>query len=305
MVTKKQMNAASAEREAAAGEKMSVKSWLILIFGILASSIVRAVSIQIFVVPNNFAPGGVTGLATILEHITGWNAGYFLVAINIPLLIIGWIFVNKRFALISGVAIILSSVLMVILEKMPIPQFSSAEQGTDQILPAIAGGILGGAGIAIMLKFGGSSGGTDILATIIQKRYSATNVTWFIFMLDSTVVVASAFVYHALTPVLLAFVEMFASSKVTETILQGFKSAIKFEIITDHPEELSQEIISRLKRGVTMIPAKGMYTGEDRAMLVCVLRKRQMTLFRDILKKYPDAFAYVSGTSEVVGRGFK
>lgn len=305
MVTKKQMNAASAEREAAAGEKMSVKSWLILIFGLLASSIVRAVSIQIFVVPNNFAPGGVTGLATILEHITGWNAGYFLVAINIPLLIIGWIFVNKRFALISGVAIILSSVLMVILEKMPIPQFSSVEQGTDQILPAIAGGILGGAGIAIMLKLGGSSGGTDILATIIQKRYSATNVTWFIFMLDSTVVVASAFVYHALTPVLLAFVEMFASSKVTETILQGFKSAIKFEIITDHPEELSQEIISRLKRGVTMIPAKGMYTGEDRAMLVCVLRKRQMTLFRDILKKYPDAFAYVSGTSEVVGRGFK
>ena len=86
---------------------------------------------------------------------------------------------------------------------------------------------------------------------------------------------------------LLAFVEMFASSKVTETILQGFKSAIKFEIITDHPEELSQEIISRLRRGVTMIPAKGMYTGEDRAMLVCVLRKRQMTLFRDILKNIP------------------
>ncbi len=305
MVTKKQMVAAENERELVVKEKMTAKSWLILIFGILVASIVRAISIHIFVVPNNFAPGGVTGLSSILEYITHWNAGYFLVACNVPLIVIAWIFIGKRFACVSGIAIVLSSVLMIVTEKlMPNLKFEAVESG-ERILAAIAGGILGGVGISIMLKIGGSSGGTDIIATIIQRKNSATNVAWFIFMLDSTVVLASAFVYdNPMVPILLSFVEMFVSSKVVETILQGFKSALKFEIITNHPEELSQDILHILHRGVTSIPAKGMYTGEERAMLICVLRKRQLSQFRLILKKYPDSFAYMSGTSEVVGRGF-
>lgn len=314
MVTKKQMQEAETERQAAAKEKMTAKSWLILIFGILGAGIVRAVSVHVFVVPNNFAPGGITGLASILEYVTTnsghpINAGYFLVIFNVPLLIIAWIFLGKRFACVSGIAIILSSLLMVLTEKfLPSFKFQASQTGIDRVLAAIAGGILGGAGIAIMLKIGGSCGGTDIVATIIQRKNSATNVAWFIFMLDSTVVLASGFVYHRaehfLVPILLSFVEMFVSSKVAETILQGFKSALKFEIITNHPEELSHDIMEILHRGVTAVPAKGMYTGEERAMLICVLRKRQLSQFRNILKKYPDSFAYMSGTSEVVGRGF-
>ena len=304
MVTKKQMKAAKEERELASSERMTAKRWLILIFGIILAGVVRAIGIYSFIVPNNFAPGGVTGIASMLENKLPGNpnAGYFLLAINIPLIIVAFIFIGKKFAIISGISILLSSALMVLFEKVGFPTFPFE---TDKILPAIAGGIIGGAGIAIMLKLGGSSGGTDVIATIIQKKYSATNVTWFIFMLDSSVVVVSFFVYgNDIVPFLLSFVEMFASSKVAETILQGFKSALKFEIITNHPEELSQEIFSKLKRGVTMITAKGMYTGEERAMLICVLRKRQLSQFREVLKKYPDTFAYISGTSEVVGRGF-
>lgn len=307
MVTEKQMKTAAAERELIASEKTSAKHWLWLVFGILASGFIRAVSVYSFIVPNTFAPGGVTGLASILEYKLHINAGYFLLAINVPLLIVAFIFVGKRFAITSGIAIVLSSALMVLFEKAGFPTFSTAAQNADQILAAIAGGILGGVGIAIMLKLGGSSGGTDILAVLIQKKRSATNVAWFIFLIDSTVVLASAFVYPApLVPILLSFVEMFSSSKVNETILQGFKSAIKFEIITgaESAQGLADEIMHTMHRGVTMIPAKGMYTGAERAMLVCILRKRQMTHFRDILKKYPDTFAYVSGTSEVVGQGF-
>lgn len=308
MTSKKQLKQAQAERMLAEQEKMTPKSWCMLIFGILAASIVRAVSIQIFITPNNFAPGGITGLATILEHYTHLNAGIFLAGFNIPLLVVAWIFINKRFAIISGISIILSAVWMYLLEWLVSKgwffSYDAAALGADMILAAIAGGILGGVGIAVMYKLGGSCGGTDIIAVIIQKKFSATNVTWFVFMLDSTVVVASAFVYGSLTPVLLAFVEMFASSKVVETILEGFKSALKIEIITNQAEELSAEIMRKLRRGVTCMPAKGMYTGEERAMLVCILRKRQLSPFREILKQFPDSFAYISNTSEVLGQGF-
>ena len=299
--------------------KMTAKDWVMLVLGVLGAGIIRAISVYFFVVPNEFAPGGVTGLASMLENkIPGHpSSGYFLIAMNVPLLIIAFIFLGKRFGIISGCAIILSSALLPFMQwlKIPVPtehgwqvygtvEYEMSSVGY-RILSALAGGIVGGLGVAIMLKLGGSCGGTDIVATIIQRKHSATNVTWFIFMLDSTVVVASFFVYgFDVVPVLLSFIEMFASSKVAEIILQGFKSALKFEIITSHPEELSKEIMERLRRGVTSIPAKGMYTGEEKAMLVCVLRKRQLSQFKAILNKYPDTFAYLSGTSEVVGRGF-
>lgn len=308
MVTKKELQCAEEERTLRAKEKLSAKGWLLLIAGILASGVLRAVSVYSFIVPNAFAPGGVTGIASMLEYKLHVNAGYFLFGINVPLLVIAFIFIGKRFGLVTGIAIVLSSALMVLFEKLRFPVFSTAETGADQVLAAVAGGILGGVGVAIMLKVGGSTGGTDIVAVLIQKRNSATNVAWFIFLLDSIVVLFSAVVYpDPLVPILLSFVEMFVSSKVNETISQGFKSAIKFEIITEaeNAKPLADEIMDEIQRGVTAVSAKGMYTGAERVMLVCILRKREMTRFREILKKYPDTFAYVSGASEVVGKGFK
>ena len=302
MVTKKELEEADVVRKTI-DKKQTAKSVVFTILAVLVAGVLRAISVQVFVVPNDFAPGGITGLATILAFKTPLPAGLYLAIFNLPLIIIAFIFINKRFAVISASSILLSSGLMVLLEKFHFPVFSAAESGADQVLPALAGGILGGAGIAIMLKVGGSCGGTDIIATLIQKKRSATNVAWFIFMLDSTVVVASAFVYpNSMVPVLLAFVEMFASSKIAETILQGFKSAIKFEVITDRPEEFSKAVFDKMRRGVTMIDAKGMYTGEKRALLICIISKRQMSQFREVLKEFPDAFAYVGSMSEVVGK---
>lgn len=307
MVTKKQLQAAETERKLAAEEKQTPIGVLILIAGILSSALLRAVSVHSFIVPNTFAPGGVTGLASMLEYKTGINAGYFLFGINLPLLIAAFFTIGKKFSIMSIISILLSSALTVLFEKVEFPMFSTQKAGCDQILAAIAGGILDGASIAVMLRLGGSSGGTDILAVAIQRRHSATGVAWFIFMVDSAVVLVSVFIYPSpMVPVLLSFTEMFICSKTNETIIQGSKSAIKFEIITgaDSAEELAQEIIRKLHRGVTMLHAVGMYTGSDRAMLVCIIRKRQMTPFREILKKYPATFAYISSTSEVVGQGF-
>lgn len=301
MVTKKQMQSAQNERKLLSEEKLTAKGWIFLIIGVIVAGVVRAIGVYAFVTPNEFAPGGVTGIATMLENKLGFNAGYTLLIVNAPLIVIAFIFVGKRFSIMTGMAILLSSGLMVLFEKIGFPQFFGEN---DRILYALAGGCICGVGVAIMLKLGGSNGGTDIIATIIQRKFTATNIAWFIFLIDSTVVVASIFVYGTVVPALLSLVEMFAQSKVAEIILQGFKSALKFEIITNHPDEISQEIITRLHRGVTMITTKGMYTGEEHAMLVVILRKRQLTPLREILKKYPDTFGYISGASEVMGRGF-
>lgn len=281
-----------------------IKRILFIICGIIAAAFIRSMSIHSFIVPNDFAPGGITGLSAIGEYLFGINAGYILFVLNIPLIIIAAIFINKKFALITGCSIGLSSALLVLWEKVGFPVLKAASSG-DQILPALAGGLLGGLGIAIMFKVGGSSGGTDIIATLINRKFSGTNVAWFIFGLDATVVVGSIFVYqNGLVPVLLSFVSMFASSKAVETILQGFKSAVKFEVITNCPDEMSAEIIEKTHRGVTMTRAEGMFTHEHKAILICIVRKRQVSQFREILKHYPDSFAFFSSTSDVVGKGF-
>lgn len=276
--------------------RAEVISWLL----VLAAGLLRAFAIHSFITPNNFAPGGVTGLATMLNYVTGWNTGIFLFAVNLPLLVVAFFFISKMFAVKSGVSLAMSSLLLWLLERFAFFQYTD-----EPILASIAGGLVGGVGIAILFRAGGSSGGTDIIATIIQRKVKMAGVSWFIFALDSVVVLASFFVYgYKLTPVLLAFIEMFCSARASDLILSGAKSAIKFEVITTHPEEISQEVIEKLQHSVTKIDATGMYTRDGKALLICIVRRRQIAQFQKIIHNYPDTFAYISTASEVLGKGF-
>lgn len=280
-----------------------VKQYAFLTAAILLSGLLRALSVHCFIIPNNFASGGVTGIAAMLQAGTGINSGIFILGINLPLLVASFFLINKKFAVTTAIAIVLQSGLLLLFEKI---RFYTYVDPYNSVLSAVAGGVLGGAGIGLMLKIGGSSGGTDIIATFIYKHYSATNVSWFIFILDSIVVFVSFFVYgYVLTPVLLSLTEMFASARANELIVYGFKAALKFEIVTTRPEELSKELMVKLHRGVTAIQAKGMYSGTDKTLLVCIVRRRQVSAFQKILNTYPDSFAYISTTSEVMGLGFK
>lgn len=287
-------------------KRSKAQQYAFLVGAILLSGIVRAFGVHCFILPYDFAVGGVTGIATMLEEFTQISSGVFLLAINMPLLIAAFFLISKRFSIISTIGLVTQSVLLIVFRKLGVPQYTDPNAPFAPVLSAIAGGILGGIGGGIMLKIGGSCGGTDVIATFIYKHFSFTNVSWFIFFLDSLVVFASFFVYgHVLTPVMLALVEMFASARASETILYGFKAALKFEIITSSPKELSEELMQKLHRGVTAIEAKGMYTGEGKTMLVCIVRRSQMSAFQRILGRYPKTFAYISTTNEVVGEGFK
>ena len=290
---------------------------------VFLAAILQAFGVYIFVQPNNFSPGGFLGIGTFVEYLTKdtsfpINAGVLFFVINIPIIIIAFFKFKKDFIIKTILTIFLDSGILAIMPYLHVPQFvvnPANGNGYAFILAAIAGGIMCGASIALLLKVDGCNGGTEIIGALLQKKFPATNISWFIFALDSSVVVLSAFFVDpeifggtgfapVLIPMLLSLCKMFCASKTSEIIIRGFSSAIKFEVVTLHGKELGHELTTELKRGVTIINAHGAYTGAENQLLICIIRKRQMATFKRILSRYPDTYAYMVSTSEVYGRGF-
>ncbi len=290
---------------------------LYMVLPVLSSGIVRAVGIYIFVSPNHFAPGGINGIAVLLEYAVKWNSGYFLIMLNVPLFFLAFFCLGKRDAVLSTASMALTSVLLIVFDYIPgfrenftFDGLATAEPVAYGIFGAVAGGIFLGVALAIMLRTCGTAGGTAVLASVVNKKWRFLSVSWMTSAFDAVVVFASFFVYYDgasgfavnLVPVLSALVSLFVTSKTSDLILHGFKTAYKFEIVTTHPEELSAEIMARTHHGVTLMHATGMYTHADKSMLVCIIRKRQIAELQRIIRKYPDTFAFFSPTSEVYGK---
>lgn len=291
--------------------KKRLYNYLIVPLVMLISGGIRAIVVHMFVVPYDFAMSGFAGIAVIIQRATGnaFNAGYTLLILNFPLLVLSWIFIGKRFTAITGVSITISAVGMILMDYFA-DYFPTYENG-EAIFAAIIAGVLGGIGFAMMIRIGGSTGGTDIFAILMQKKHPEAKLSWLAYAFNSAIVFSSIFVFKGegalsfMTPVMMSLTEQFSYAMVSDVILTGEKSALKFEIITNRPEEFSQELITKLHRGVTSIQAKGMYSHDEHTMLICVIRKRQLGEFNNILKKFPDTFAYVVNTREVIGRFLK
>lgn len=300
-------------------EKMALfKDWMFTaILPVIISGIIRAFAIYIFVSPNNFAPGGVTGTAVLLEYVTKLSSGIFLAILNVPLFFIAFFWIGKKEAFTSTISMLLTSGLLVLFDLLKMQNIQYTGDGGNEplfhgLLGAVAGGVFLGIALAIMLRGCGTSGGTTIIASLINKKFKNLSVSMLTGVFDAVVVFISIFVYDVgdtiaakLNPVLLALVSLIVTSKVCDVILQGFKTAYKFEIITSHPEELSEEIMRRTHHGVTRVEAEGMYSHENKSMLVCIIRKRQMAELQRIIRSYPGTFAYFIPTSEVYGKFLK
>ena len=284
----------------------AVKTLLLLSF----SSFLVALSSYCLIAPNNFAVGGITGVAIILEKATNGKIpqSVSIFSINFPLLFISFFVVKRKFALLSLANVTLQSVFLSLMENLGMPRLIFEEK----IFAALAGGIGIGTAIALAFKIGGSTGGMDVTAVIVQKKFPAPSIAWMLFILNCIVIASSFFVYRvpgdatqSILPLIMAACEQYVESKANDTITNGFHSAIEFRIITDKPEKMALEIISRLGRGVTSVPATGMYTHETHSMLICVIHRRQINTFRKLLKEVdPDSFAVMSGVSQVLGLGF-
>ncbi len=281
----------------------TLKKVLVKVGAIVLGALLYSIGVECFVSDNGFVSGGIWGVALMLERHTPLSDGGWIIILNAPLLLLSAIFLGWRFTVYTFLFIGVQSGISLSFAHglINIPSFKD-----DVLLAAIAGGVIMGTGMALCLKVGGSSGGTDILSVLIQKKNNSINVAWIIFFLNAMVIGASFFDFNdGLRPVILSLILEFVVSKVADVILSGFQSAIRFEIVTTHGEEVQDAIVNKLGRGATVLEARGGYTNEPKTVLVCLIHKRQITAFnKKIHEVDPDAFAYISCVTSVRGKGF-
>ena len=270
---------------------------------IVAIAMAAALNYEIFVFPNSFAPAGLNGICTMIQYVFGISVGYLSLIINIPLAAVVYFKVSKPLAVRSMVYVVTFSVGLLILDKVDLSAFYYAtENGTSTILGPLVAGIIWGSCYSMLVQCSAYSGGTDFIAAIIHKKHPEHNMFFLIFVLNAMVALFSYFVYdYKIEPVILCIMYSFMSSTVSDKLNKNGRSAVCFEIITDYPKEISDEIIDKLHHSTTLIPAKGMYSGKETNMLICVVNKTQVAAISRIVRRYPNTFAVMDPVSEVMG----
>lgn len=277
------------------------KVWTYLVIVFIA--LLASVNYELFVFPNQFAPSGLNGICTMIQHITGISVGYLSLLINVPLAVWCYIEVSRPVAMRSMVYVVTFSLGLLILDYVDLSAFAYVtENGTSKILGPLVAGIIQGYVFSILMKASAYSGGMDFVSAIVHKRNPNQSVLGFSFIINVFIASASYFVYgYQMEPVILCILYGFMSSTVGERLMKSGREAICFEIITEYPNEISQEIIQKLHHTTTLIPAKGMYSGKETNMLICVVNKTQAAAVSRIVKKYPYTFAVMDPVGEVVG----
>ena len=276
----------------------------VLTYGVIvAIAFICALNYQLFVFPNKFAPAGLNGICTMIQYVSGINIGYLSLIINVPLALWVYFEVSKPLAIRSMVYVGTFSVASVLLEYVDLSAFVyCTETGTSAILGPLVAGIIYGSCYSLLLQCSAYSGGTDFIAAIIHKFHPEKSVFFLIFSMNVVVAIASYFVYDfKIEPVILCIMYSFMSSTVSERLTKNGRSAVRFEIITDYPEEISSEIINKLHHSATLIPGRGMYLNKEVSMLFCIVNNSQVSKLATICRRYPNTFAIIDPVSEVMG----
>ena len=270
---------------------------------IILVACVAAVNYELFVFPNQFAPAGLNGICTMIQHLSGISLGYMSLLINIPLAVIVFWKVSRPLAIRSMVYVAVFSVALVLLDYTDLSAFAYAtENGTSTILGPLVAGIIIGACYSILVRGGAMTGGMDFVAAIIHKKKPETNLFWIIFTLNCVVAVASYFVYgFQIEPVILCIVYCFMSSTVSDKVGKSGRSAVRFEIITNDREAICDAIIHQLHHGATLLPGTGVYQGKPVDVIVCIVNKSQVPILSAIIREHPGTFAVMSSVTQVLG----
>ena len=255
---------------------------------------------------NGFAPGGVGGLATITHYLLADRISWsiLMLAFNLPIFVLLSVFVNRKLGMILVVYMLVQSFTPQLWLAFGASPYCLANNGVDFniVFACILTGVISGFGFSIMLKRFGASGGTYGISALLKNAKPDMNIAYVSFIMDASVVFIAFFVYGMkVTPVVCTLLNLFIANIIVDNGLSGIKSGYKFEIITAHPEELSEVLLERLKHGVTEIKVHGMYSDTDKYMLVCIINKRQIGEMMRILKSYPETFASFEKVSEIFG----
>ena len=262
-----------------------------------------ALSVQCIYDPINMVTGGFSGLSIIIKSLSSkvieggiplWLSNLML---NTPVFIIAYFVKGKKFIGRTLVGTLMLSVWLYIWPSVDLTQ-------GDFTLSAIFGGVIDGVGMGMVLMSKATTGGTDMVASLIQHKLRHYSVVQIMQVLDGMIVLAGLYLF-GVKAALYALVAIFTISKVSDMLMEGFKFSKAAVIITDHYKEVADAILVDLDRGVTGLSAKGMYSGEDKCMLYCVVSKKEIVAVQDLVRKIdPDAFVIVSDVNEVLGEGF-
>lgn len=285
---------------------------------VIIATLFYTITTYVFVLNSDFAPSGLSGILAMIERVVDLNTGtYVLLLLNAPLLIWAFFSLSKRFAIYTTLSVTIMCTAFFVLDEIdPEGKFRfittltvNGVQVPDfgkRLFCSIVSGFCAGISIALTFRANASLGGVDIIVSLIQKKWPRANVSILLFLVNVGIIIASFFVFDRnIESICFAVIYIVIFSKVCEYILNGIKKALKFEVITEHPNELSREIIEKLGHSATVTQAKGMYANSDKYLLICVINSRQVVEFEKILKNYPESFAFASSVSEVFGIFYK
>jgi uncharacterized membrane-anchored protein YitT (DUF2179 family) len=260
-----------------------------------------AVSYAAFLIPHQIVPGGVTGIAMVLYFLFQTPVGIITIVLNIPLFFIGVKTLGFKYGVQSVIAIVCTNLLIdlfVYTVKIPSPT-------ENIILGALYGGLLLGLGLGLVFRGGASTGGTDIIGQVMSKRTNLSVGMW-IMITDFVVITMAGLTTLSVEKALLGYLALFLSSKVIDLVLEGMDYARAVFIISDKHEAVVDEIYEQTKRGVTILDGFSPYTKEKRPVIMCVITKKQTTLFKSLVQDIdPKAFVIVTDVFEVLGEGFR
>lgn len=270
-----------------------------LLFALVGSLLV-ALAIAVFTIPNDIAPGGVSGMATALAYISPIRVGVWTLLLNVPLLLAAWRLQGPHALTMTLLATVLLSIFIDWLDAL-LPGYTN-----NPLLAAVFGGAISGLGVGVLFLRGISTGGTDLAALLLRRLFPNVPSGTLLLIVDAAVVAFAVCIFRDIEVALYSAITIWVSSKVIDALAQGVDYAKVIYTITDRGEAVSRALNERTERGTTILPAQGGYTGQDKQMVVTVTRRSVLAqTLRLIREADPNAFTFVMDSTEVHGEGFK
>lgn len=269
--------------------------------GLIIGCISMGVGINTFLKPHTIAPGGLSGLSVVLNRVTGISVSTIMLLIGVPLVIFGFKILGGKNSIKTLIGTVLFSLIVNI--TSPLADLGATN---DLLLSSISGAILLGIGIGIMFRVDASTGGTDLIALILSKKFPGIKPTKFMICLDAFVVISSGIASQNIEIALYSAIALYVVVKVADAIMEGFDYSKAFFIISNHADDIKGVITKELDRGLTILDGRGGYTNEEKQVLLVVVSKNQEVYLKKLVKTAdPSAFIIVSNVHEVLGEGFK